>query len=251
MSKWNKHFIIPDTQVRPGVPISHFLWIGRYIAEKKPDVLIHLGDHWDSPALNDYEDDTSVKANARIAKDIQAGLEAFELLYKGMGKYRPARMVFLLGNHEERFNTLLKRQPQLRGAFTPPWQDLCPEGWRVYPYLQPVVIDGVAYCHQFVKSSNGRVTSKKWGAPNARAQVLREMRSCTAGHKPGWEIACVPAGNRSLYGLIVGSCYQHSEEWLTPQGNRYFRGVVICHEVRGGEYQPMFVSLDYLKRRYA
>jgi len=41
-----KHFIIPDTQVKPDVPINHLEAAGNYIIEKQPDVIVHLGDHW-------------------------------------------------------------------------------------------------------------------------------------------------------------------------------------------------------------
>lgn len=248
-----KHLIIPDTQVKPGVPLDHFEWIGNYICEKRPDVIVHLGDHFDLPSLCDYDEDVAEVSQRRLKTDIAAGQNAFDNLIMRFSRikgYRP-RLEYCLGNHEERFNRLMARTPKLRGLVPAPWHRPQQQGWRVHSYLKPVVIDGIAYCHQFVKSSNGRVVSTKWGASNARVQVMREMRSCTAGHKPGVDLHIQPAGNRSLYGLIVGSAYLHSEEWMSPQGDRYWRGIVVKHEVANGEYDPMFVSLKYLKRRYS
>jgi hypothetical protein len=49
------HLIIPDTQVRPGVPTDHLKWIGQYAVEKRFDVLMHLGDHWDMSSLSSYD----------------------------------------------------------------------------------------------------------------------------------------------------------------------------------------------------
>ena len=40
-----RHFVIPDTQVKKGVPIDHMAWIGAAIRDYKPDVVVHLGDH--------------------------------------------------------------------------------------------------------------------------------------------------------------------------------------------------------------
>ena len=38
------HAIIPDVQARAGVDLSHLAWVGNYIAEKRPDVIVQIGD---------------------------------------------------------------------------------------------------------------------------------------------------------------------------------------------------------------
>ena len=50
-----KKLIIPDTQVKPGVPTDHMEWIGKYILDQKPDCVIHLGDHYDMHSLSSYD----------------------------------------------------------------------------------------------------------------------------------------------------------------------------------------------------
>jgi hypothetical protein len=123
-------------------------------------------------------------------------------------------------------------------------------GWEIHPYLSPVVIDGIAYAHLFVKGANGRVVNKRFGAANARTQVLREMRSCTSGHKPGLDVHIQPIGVGSLRGVIAGSFYQHEEEYMSLQGTTYWRGVLMKHEVHRGDYSLMEVSLKYLLRKW-
>jgi len=49
---------------------------------------------------------------------------------------------------------------------------------------------------------------------------------------------------------VCGSTYLHEEKYLGPQGNNYWRGIVVCHQTENGSYDPMTVSLDYLCRRY-
>ena len=41
------HLVIPDTQAKVGAPTKHLEWIGRYILDRRPDVVVHLGDHWE------------------------------------------------------------------------------------------------------------------------------------------------------------------------------------------------------------
>lgn len=45
MSK--KHLVVADTQVKPNHDLSYMSAIGEYIAHKKPDVIVHIGDHFD------------------------------------------------------------------------------------------------------------------------------------------------------------------------------------------------------------
>jgi len=55
-----KHLVIPDTQVKPEHSVKHLRWAGQYAADKKPDVIIHIGDHWDMPSLSSYDVGTRV-----------------------------------------------------------------------------------------------------------------------------------------------------------------------------------------------
>ena len=80
MSKFKKrHMIIPDTQVKQGVPLDHFKWLGMAIEEYQPDRVIHLGDHWDCAAVCRHNGPKE-REGERIANDIWAGNEALEIL---------------------------------------------------------------------------------------------------------------------------------------------------------------------------
>src|SRR3990167_10119247 len=149
--RMSKHAVIPDTQVRPGINLDHFTWLSNYLAEKRPDVIVHLGDHYDMPSLCVYDEDMNAVMSRRLRRDVLAGDTAFRLLTENLRHnttYKP-RLVYLLGNHEDRFNRLLAKQPNLRGAIIPPWAYPQALGWRAIPYLQPITIDGITYCHQF------------------------------------------------------------------------------------------------------
>jgi hypothetical protein len=80
--------------------------------------------------------------------------------------------------------------------------------------------------------------------------VAREMMSCTAGHKQGLDVYIYPTSRGMMRGMIAGSFYQHEEEYLSPQGTHYWRGILWKTEVQKGEYNLVEVSLDYLARKY-
>lgn len=49
--------VLPDTQVKDDVPTEHLEWAGKYLSEKKPDVIVMIGDWWHDdnqyPNVND------------------------------------------------------------------------------------------------------------------------------------------------------------------------------------------------------
>jgi hypothetical protein len=251
----SKHLVIPDTQCRPGVPVDHFSWIGAYAADKRPDVIVHLGDWYDMNSLCSYDKESNPKDfHARSYEDDLAagdlGVTLFELALAKAKGYRP-RKVYLRGNHEERYERLIRAEPNLARSLVAPWTYAEDCGWDVRPFLEPIDIDGILYCHYFCRGPSGMVTNSRNGNPSAKLQVTREMQSCTAGHKQGLDVHVQPTARGMVRGVIAGSCYQHDDEYLSPQGTRYWRGILMKHEVRQGDYNLLEVSLSYLKRKYA
>jgi len=250
-----RHLVIPDTQVKPGVPLDHFRWIGQAIMDYRPDVIIHIGDHYDFPSLSSWDRGKPKKMEGRrLRDDIDAGNEAMEILLKplkkyqakskGKARYKP-RLEFFLGNHEDRMTRAIDSMPyEMDGMVS--YADLHLSDWTVNDYLKPAVIDGVAYAHYFYNPMTGR----PYGG-TAHTKLKNIGRSFTMGHQQGLDYALrqLPTGERQ-YGLVCGSCYLHDEEYLGPQASQEWRGIVIKNEVRNGCYDPMPLSLDYLRRRY-
>jgi len=238
-------------QCKPGVPLEQCRWIGEYIAHRQPDVVICMGDWWDMPSLSSYDAGKKSFEGRMYKADIQVGRHAMDLLEAPIKRLRKQpRRIFLYGNHEERILRAVEGDRKLEGTIGYHDFRLEETGWETHEFLKPVLIDGINYCHFFPRAASGAVMQTKRGAPNAKAQLIREGRSCTAGHQQGLDVATMPLGGRMQWGLIAGSAYQHEESYLSPQGNQHWRGIVVKHEVKDGSYDPMFVSLDYLRRRY-
>jgi hypothetical protein len=240
-----KHIIIPDTQCKPGVSLDHLYWAGRYVAEKEPDRVIHIGDHWDMPSLSSYDKGKRDAEGRRYKDDIAAGNEGMELFWDGADETK-ADYHFLLGNHEQRIDRATQVNPELFGSLD--YKDFGTEGWKVHDFLKPVTLDGIVYCHYFYNPKTG----KPWGG--TALNILRHVgRSFVQGHRQGLDVSPIlelPTGERRR-GIIAGSYYQHTEKYLGPQGNAHWRGLIVLHEVRDGNFDMMEVSLDYLRRRYS
>ena len=242
------HLIIPDTQVKPGVPIEHLTWIGKYIVDRKPEVVIHLGDHYDMPSLSSYDKGTVKVEGKRIHEDIQAGKEGMRALLaplKAAKGYKP-RLIYIPGNHDERIQRYADSNPELQGTLG--WESLGLEemGWEVHEYLRPVDVNGILYCHYFANPLSGRPYTA------SATNLLKNLgRSFVQGHRQVLDFGTrtLVDGSQQL-GIIAGACYLHDEGYKGAQGNKHWRGVVVLHDVQDGFGNPMFVDLPFLERKY-
>jgi hypothetical protein len=241
--------VITDAQVKPDVPTSHLSAAGQYVAAKQPDVVLCIGDWWDMPSLSEWDKPGSISTEGRRYRaDIDAGCDAMEQFLEPIAKvpgYEPLK-VFLFGNHEYRGERAVRTDPaRLDGVISRKDFKLERYGWKVYPFLQPVVIGGVAFCHFF--------PSGVMGKPITTAQaLLRKMHmSAFAGHQQGRQIAYDKrADGREITAIISGSFYQHNEEYLSPFTNKHWRGMYFLNEVKDGTFDEMALSLNYLLRRF-
>lgn len=236
--------VIPDTQVRPGVPTDHLIWLGRYIREHGADIIVHLGDHWDMPSLSSYDEGKRGFHERRYVEDVQSGNVALEALTDALGDAAPRR-ILLRGNHENRIERLLDVEPRLEGAVS--LGHLESPGWEVHDFLTTVDVQGVLFSHYFVNPLTGRPISGT--AHNLLAKV---GRSCVQGHRQVLDSAVryLPDGTQQR-ALVCGSFYQHFEDYRGPQANGEWRGVVILNEVQDGTWDQCEVSLGYLQRNYS
>jgi len=243
-----RHIYIPDCQVKPGVKTDHLEACGNYIAEKKPDVIICAGDFADMPSLSTHKEKGHIQYEGqRYLKDISAannGMVKLMAPFKNVRGYKP-KLVMTLGNHEHRIVRAVEEDPKLEGKLS--LRDLYYEqlGWKVVPFLQPIKINGVLYCHYFVTGVYDKAIGK------ASQLITRYHQSCIAGHQQGRDIAYGKhADGRPITSIIAGSFYDHKEDYLSPQSNNHWRGIYVLNEVRQGSYDEMAVSLNYLKRKW-
>ena len=257
MTEVRTHLVIPDTQAKAGVPVDHLHWIGQYIVDKKPDVVVHLGDHADMPSLSSYDFGKRQYEGRRYRDDIESANAAFDVLNSALNRHNREQkkkqkkqfkpeLHILHGNHEQRIQRAIDADAaHLDGIISLDDLNYADHGWTVHPFLQPAWIDGVGYAHYWIAPMTGRPLG---GAASLRLSKIGH--SFTMGHQQTLDYAIRFVGDKSQHGLVAGSCYLHHEDYLGPQGNHHWRGIIVKHEVQDGSYCPMFVSMDYLCRRY-
>ena len=248
--------VIPDTQVTPTSDVSHLRWVGEYITDKQPEVIVHLGDHWDMPSLCSYDVGTKEYEGRQYISDIEAGINAMEILMQPMRRVQAAqrrakkavwkpRMVFLEGNREYRIQKAISHDRKLDGLMGRDDFELERMGWEYHDYLEVVTIEEVCFSHYFASGVMGRPCC------SARSMMSKKHMSCVMGHVQDKDIHYAKrADNRWLTCMFAGICYQDDQGYLNPQTNGSWSGMWMLNDVNKGSFDEMPISIKYLKEKY-
>jgi hypothetical protein len=251
-----KILVIPDCQIKEGVPTEHLVWAGEAICDYRPDVVVNIGDFADMPSLSTHDvKGSKYFEGLRYKKDVEVVKEAMQKMLaplRTMQKvqkdskhkvYKP-RMVMLMGNHENRISRAVNNNPTLEGLIST--KDLNYEkDWEVHEFLHPVFINGVGFNHYWPVGAMGRPAS------TANAIISKLHMSCIAGHQQGKQVAYGKrADGQAICSIIAGSYYLHDESYMDQLSNKHWRGLVMLNEVNDGHFDEMFLSIEYLGKRY-
>lgn len=253
----SKILVIPDTQCKPNIPLDYCSWIGQYIVDKKPDIIVHLGDHFDMPSLSIYDKGKLVAEGRRIKDDVNAGIEGMNLILSPLkqlqtkqkkdkkGVYTP-RLVFCLGNHDQRLQRISSEMPEFAGLIGYDQYKLQEYGWEVHDFLKPVEIEGIHFVHYLANPFSG----KPYGG-SALSMLKNIGNSFVMGHKQTLDIAIRPTlDGKMQLGIVAGACYDHQEEYKGYQGNNHYRGLIMLHGAKDGYADVCMVNLEYLRSKY-
>ena len=238
-----KHLVIPDSHAHPDHSNERFNWLGSLIADVKPDKVIMVGDWADMPSLSSYDFGTKGYEGRRYVKDIEAAVDAQERMFHEIRKRKKKqpKFVMLEGNHEHRITRAISADAaHLDGVIS--LADLSFEhfGWHFVPYNggTPGIHeeDGVAYAHYFTSGVMGRPIG---GLHPAYQLLAKQYQSCTQGHIHTTDY-CVRtnAVGRNVHGLVCGVYQDYFADFAGEANNLWWPGVVVCHDVENGEYDP-------------
>ena len=252
-----RHLIIPDTQIRPGSDTTHISWAANAILEYRPDVIVVIGDWWDLPSLSTHDAPGSKEAEGRRVKpDIDVGNEAFHrlvaplqteqlrLLRRRQKAWKP-ECHFLFGNHENRLERAIFRDPKWEGVIS--LASLETPGFQRHPFLKIVEIDCIKYCHYFPNPYSGRPIG---------GTIVNRLNSIggsfVQGHQQGFLYASKQYPDHVAHGLVCGRFYLHHESYRPEDvQTSEWNGIVVLNEVRNGTYDLMPLSIDYLRRKFS
>ena len=259
--KRKHHMIIGDSHAHPDDPNHRFEWLGRMVADRKPDVLVDIGDSADMASLFGYEYGAKgpMFEGHRYWRDVDAYIDAQERLFGAMGAYRPKVLIKTQGNHEERITRMLVHEPRFIGVVG--LHNLAERefGWDVYPYGEPVNLDGVLYCHAFLDPDMGRPIA---GVMATRQMILKLPGSASRvqGHSHRYQMFELadesggpePQGRKIT--AIHGGCYfdlaSNAHRWAGRSVNKWRSGILELWLDEGQIHDFQWTGYDQVRALY-
>ena len=111
------YLIIGDQHAHPDHNNDRADWLGQFIKDRRPDVVVNIGDGWDLPSLSSFDKGKASFHGASYERDIDAGLDFQDRVWHPMkqSKKKMPHTVFLEGNHCHRISKVLEYEPHLAG----------------------------------------------------------------------------------------------------------------------------------------
>jgi len=161
---YKRVLVIPDIHI-PYHDKKAMSLVSKRIVSFKPDEIIQLGDLLDFPTLHVKSKDDIKQATAAV---ISEDYKIAQMMLNNWQQRAPeAHITLLEGNHEDRVNRLLKRQPDLVGSLEVPVRlDLKARGITWLPSWSKSTIYSIGkanFCHGFTAAIGHTAIMAKMG----------------------------------------------------------------------------------------
>lgn len=253
-----KILVIPDQHAHPDYNNDRADWLGQYIKESKPDVVVNIGDGADMASLSSYDKGKASFIGRSYEKDINAHLDFQHRLWSPVqkGKKKRPHTVYLIGNHEHRITKALEYSPELGGdIYGLSLNNLKLDQWykEVVPYEGgypgSISIGGISFAHYFTSGILGRPIG---GEHPAYSLLTKNFQSCVCGHSHTADFAIrTKEDGTKIMGLLAGVYQDYDSPWAGNLNRLWWRGIVELHNVDNGYFDPHFISLNTLRKEYA
>jgi hypothetical protein len=254
-----KILIVPDSHANPDISNDRFLWLGRFILDRQPDIIVNLGDLYDMNSLSSYDKGKKSFEGRRYKLDIDVGVDALQKMDQPWNDFnnkrrniRKARLksprkIITLGNHEHRIIRAVEDSPQLDGVLSLDNLRLQEFGYEVCPYRKAICIDGIYFSHNFPSGTLGHPIG---GVNIASSMITKNLVSSVCGHAHVFDYAirARPDGTKAI-GLCAG-WYGEEPTYSDATDQLWVSCVTMLHDVYNGDFDIETISIERIKRQY-
>lgn len=251
--------IVPDAHASPDTSNRRFDWLGQFVLDKQPDIIVNMGDLFDMGSLSSFDRGKKSFEGRRYNADIEAGVDALGKIHGPFltfnkqkrntkkAKLKEPRKIITLGNHCYRIVRAIEDNPELDGILGLENLKLKEFGYEVYPYKQAVRIEGIWFNHFFPSGIKGDPIS---GINIASSMVQKNLASSICGHSHTWShsIHSRPDGTKAI-GICAG-CYLEKATYENATDQLWVSCVTLLHDVHDGVFDLEQFSIDRMKKLY-
>jgi hypothetical protein len=249
--------VIPDQHAHHKHSNVRADYLGLFIKDLKPDLLVNMGDAADLPSLCQYDKGKAKFYTNSYQKDIEAHLDFQQRMFAPMikAKKRKPQTIFLVGNHEQRINRALEYEPHLSGdKFGISMKNLDLDTYydEVIPYdgATPGIFnyDGVLFSHYFVSGVMGRAIG---GEHHAASLLSKNLCSSVAAHSHTFDFSTRKrADGSTIMALVAGVFQDYQTDWAGTGQNFWESGVAVLRDFEKERWDLEWLSLSRMRKEY-
>lgn len=245
---------IGDLHADPRQNLRRCTWLGRLIAERRPQHIVQIGDFgsWDSVSAHEAKGSAGANARPSLDQDFEAVNGALSRMQREQpDDYRPIKDV-TYGNHEDRIERYQNLNAELGQHLSLRRDELFARyGWRTRAFGEHRYIGGVAFTHAPLNGV-GRPYGGKTGSMRAGNDSMVDI---VHGHDHLRTLATIPkTGGRGVVQMMSIGC---ALEWgwkepyarLGPGG--WWWGAVELTVGGGHIFSANFIDMRSIRMRYS
>jgi len=257
-----KILVIGDCHLEPNQPIDRFRWLGRFIAEEQPEVIVQIGDFVSLDCLSHWDYNHRARMEGRRYKDeityAQKALHALEQPVRNLNAvnkrnkkklYTPHK-IWHEGNHEDRLNKYVEDRPELIGSLVLARAiGVYNYGWDLIPYKEYSKVGNILFTHIPINGANQPISGKYL----CDKAISMHETNIVFGHNHRLELSTESRHGRDtrLFALSVG-CFIDGIPAYARGGKTHkswWRGVVMLYHEED-ETDIKTISLKRLRRNF-
>lgn len=147
----HKILCIPDAHASVDTTNERFAWVGKLAAERRPDIIVQIGDFFSFDSVSGHEKGGTIKFSKKpsFENEFKVCVDALRQFEAQLPKkYNPKKYV-TFGNHEQRLYEFENMTPTCDRTYTARLEGLFEgHGWQWSPYGAKVYIEGVMFTHR-------------------------------------------------------------------------------------------------------
>jgi predicted MPP superfamily phosphohydrolase len=251
VKKFETTLVVPDAHVSPDQSLKRFELLNKLILDKQPDNIIFMGDFVTLESLSNWDlNRAGIMEGRRYHEDVEAGRKALELTLKSVkGVYSP-KIVFLMGNHEERLSRYVETKPELSDHLNIE-VDLQLKYLGVdiiIPYREYYTINGVDFTHAPMNAAN-QACSGKFAIHRASEMTNNSLIFAHTHRKEGVNFYRHGADD-IVQVMMCGAFFEHTDSYALGSLQHYWRGCIILNHWKHGRFDVEEYSIARLKNFY-
>lgn len=248
-----KVLVVGDAHIVPKQNLKRFKWLGKCIAESKPDHVVLIGDWVSMESLSSFDRKGGQQLEGtRVLDDAVVGVFALDAMLNAVFDAKKPKIHYIEGNHEYRIKRWWENDAQMEGLCN--LREIYSAQIDSYtPYGEYLWINDVGFTH-IPFNKVGPIASSGFTTSLAQKVSILAGKSIFFGHSHILDIGRqARLGTAApIYAVNVGCFFAPEDDphYSRRQLNDWWRGIVMVEIMPDATFDISTLSLKRLEQKY-